>query len=104
MDFGTRLGALLQERRLSQKEIASAVNVAASTMSNYINGVREPDYETLKRIAAQMQVSTDFLLGKEYAGAESAEESELLQLYRMLNREQRALLTGIAKLLLHPEP
>lgn len=64
MDFGNRLRVLLSDRNISQKNFAAEIGIAASTAGNYVNGVREPDYETLKRIAQYFQVSTDYLLGR----------------------------------------
>ncbi|WP_298882797.1 helix-turn-helix domain-containing protein [uncultured Phascolarctobacterium sp.] len=37
--------------RLTQKEVAQALNVTAATYSRYENGLIQPDPETLKRIA-----------------------------------------------------
>lgn len=48
---------------MTAKELADAVGVAESTMSLYENGKREPEYRTLLRIAAQLGVSVDTLLG-----------------------------------------
>ncbi len=59
------LRSLREERGYSQKEIASALNVATSTYNQWETGKREPDYETLRRIADYFHVTTDYLLGRE---------------------------------------
>jgi len=100
MDFGTRLKELLQERQLSQKDFAAATNIAASTVGNYIHGLREPDYETLRKMAAYFHVSIDFLLCAKIDKANNEGENELLQIYRELNSEWQSLLLDQAKLLL----
>ena len=51
MDFGDRLRELLSERNISQRDFATAIGVAASTSRNYENGLRKPDYETLRKVA-----------------------------------------------------
>lgn len=73
MDFGMRLRELLHDKNISQKEFAAEIGVAPSTVGNYVNGQREPDYRTLKRIAHYFHVSTDYLLGLEYGAVKDAE-------------------------------
>lgn len=48
---------------MTAKQLAECVGVAESTMSLYENGKREPDFETLLRIAAALDASVDALLG-----------------------------------------
>ena len=49
---------------LTQSEFAEKINVARTTYAMYEQGHREPDYETLIRIADYHEVTTDSLLGK----------------------------------------
>ena len=51
---------------LTMKELGEILNVAESTISLYETGKREPDNETLKRIADYFQVSVDYLIGRKY--------------------------------------
>ena len=101
MDFGTRLKEMLKQRDLSQKDFSAAINISPSAVGNYIHGLREPDYTTLKKIAAYFQVSTDFLLGTDLDVTHSPEENELLQIYRILNKKQKEFLIEQAKLLIN---
>lgn len=48
---------------MTAKQLAECVGVAESTMSLYENGKREPDFETLLRIAVALDASVDALLG-----------------------------------------
>lgn len=100
MDFASRLKELLSDRNISQRDFASKIDIAASTAGNYIRGVREPDYETLKRIAAFFHVSTDYMLGVEQEKANDPLENELLLILRMLDQDQKELLLEQGKLLL----
>lgn len=63
------LGERLQEQRilknLSQKEVAFAVGVSASIISNYESGERTPSVEMLIALARLYHCSTDYLLGFE---------------------------------------
>ena len=58
-----RIAALRKERKLSQKELGTIIGVAQNTICNWENGKREPDYESLKKLAFFFDCSTDYLLG-----------------------------------------
>ena len=53
---------------LSQKDLASALSVPANTLSNWENGKREPDHATLVKLADILNVTTDYLLGRDNDG------------------------------------
>jgi len=62
MKFGDILRDLLEQHDITQKQLAKDLNIAPSTLGNYIQNLREPDFELLKKVAAYFQVSTDYLL------------------------------------------
>lgn len=64
MPFGKRLKHLRSEKGLTQAELAKALSIGESTVSFYESGKRQPDYETLTRLADLFQVSIDFILGR----------------------------------------
>ncbi|MCI6027520.1 MAG: helix-turn-helix transcriptional regulator [Oscillospiraceae bacterium] len=59
-----RLRYLRERENLSQIEVAKLLNVAPNTLSQYENGRRDPDTNTLIRIANFYNVSLDYLLGR----------------------------------------
>ena len=59
-----RLKALREEIKLSQLELADKLNMSQQAISAYENNKREPDIETIKKLADFFNVSTDYLLGK----------------------------------------
>ncbi len=63
--FGVKLRNLREHQEFSQKEAAEKLNIAPATYSRYERGVREPDFNTLKRIANFFHVSIDYLLDNE---------------------------------------
>ena len=91
MRFGDILRNLLEERNLSQKQLSLDLNIAVSTLGNYIRNLREPDYETLKKIAAYFGVTTDYLLSHQSGPTVSPLENELLRIFRSLSEEQQEL-------------
>ena len=62
MSFGKTLRILIEERNMTQKELAKQLNLAPSTIGNYIQDVREPDFSTLKVLANYFDVSIDYIL------------------------------------------
>lgn len=65
--MGENFNENLKEARLkkgsSQKDVAENIGVAKSTYSLYESGNREPNVETIKKIADYLDVSADLLLG-----------------------------------------
>lgn len=57
-----QLKALRHQRGLTQKELAGHLSLSPSTIAMYETDEREPDFETVRRIAAFFNVSTDYLL------------------------------------------
>lgn len=56
------LRELLEEAETTQKQMATELNLLPATLGRYIRNEREPDIETIKRIANYFHVSTDYLL------------------------------------------
>lgn len=98
MPFGDVLRALLNDRGITQKQLAMQLNVAASTLGNYIQNSREPDFETLKLLADYFQVSVDYLLDHHSAKADTHAEDELLNIFRSLTPEQQEMYIEQGKL------
>ena len=62
--FPSALRRLLQERGETQGDIAAATGKTRQTVSQYYNGISEPSYDTLVKIADHFDVSLDYLLGR----------------------------------------
>ncbi len=63
MAFSTTLRRLREERSISQKEIANYLGITRQAVSYFELGKREPDYNTLRKLADYFSVSVDYLLG-----------------------------------------
>ncbi len=59
-----RLRDLRKERKLSMKKLGELIGLSESTVSLYETGKREPDNETLMKLADYFEVSVDYLLGR----------------------------------------
>ncbi|MCX7745590.1 MAG: helix-turn-helix domain-containing protein [Clostridia bacterium] len=64
MAFSTMLKQLREERHLSQKDISEYLGITRQAVASYENGKREPDYDTLRKLADYFSVSIDYLLGR----------------------------------------
>lgn len=73
--FNETLKKLRREKKLSQKELGNKLGLAESTIGMYEQGKRQPDYETLLKIADFFEVTLDFLLGNP-KDASSVKEKE----------------------------
>ena len=91
MSFGKTLRILIEERNMTQKELAKQLNLAPSTIGNYIQDVREPDFSTLKVLANYFDVSIDYLLNNTFPYTSSPMENELLRIFRSLTEEQQRI-------------
>lgn len=61
--FCERLKQLRLNEGLNQQEMADQLGINRSTYAGYESGAREPDFATLKIIAARFKSTSDYLLG-----------------------------------------
>ena len=100
MSFGDNLRALLEERSMTQKELATKLNIAPSTMGCYVQNTREPDFDTLKMFARYFDVTTDYLLDYPTRKTDTQQENEILRVFRSLTAEQRKICIEQSKVFL----
>ena len=91
MQFGDVLRGLLEETEITQKQLAAELNLLPATLGRYIRNEREPDIETIKRIAKYFHVSTDYLLEFQSGRTFSHIEDEVLRIFRSMTSEQQVI-------------
>ncbi|GHV97852.1 hypothetical protein lacNasYZ03_11290 [Lactobacillus nasalidis] len=64
-DISTRLTYLRERQGWTKTRVAQSLGMSLQKYANYEYGSREPDLETISKIAALYDVSTDYLLGRE---------------------------------------
>jgi transcriptional regulator with XRE-family HTH domain len=64
MNIGNRIAFLRDQRGLTQEELSSSLGISRAALSHYEKNRREPDTETLGKIADLFQVSLDYLVGR----------------------------------------
>lgn len=63
--FSVALRELMSEKPVTtQEKLAEITGKTRQTVSQYVNGISEPGYDTLVKIADYFHVSTDYLLGR----------------------------------------
>lgn len=63
--FCQRLNSLRKSRGISAQQMADSLNIGLRSYRNYESGDREPSLDALVKIADLLDVSLDFLLGRD---------------------------------------
>ena len=102
---------LRKEQNFSMKQLGEIIGVSESTISLYENGHRQPDFNTLIKLADYFNVTIDYLIGREnnYELTQTSEqlptltqfENELLSLFRKMDIHAQNKLIGYAYALTH---
>jgi transcriptional regulator with XRE-family HTH domain len=98
--LGRRLARLRKERGVTQVELAQAVDLAQSNVSDYERDVCRPNADMILKIATKLRVSTDELLGHRMNLKEGPVISRkllrrVIEIEKLPRRDQQALLRTI---------
>lgn len=88
MTFAERLKITRKKCKLTQKEVAKALDITEGAYCSYEKGKREPNLEKLVKLAKLFDVSTDFLLNVNKYNKDvelNQIEKDLLTIFRGLN-------------------
>lgn len=98
MSFGSRLRELRELRGLKQQELANAIGVKNTAISNYELGISSPKEDIMFKIFEFFDVSPNYMFQDEInikVEEYSITEKELLRKYRELDAHGRALVENI---------
>ncbi|MED4885052.1 MULTISPECIES: helix-turn-helix transcriptional regulator [Bacillus] len=59
-----RLIKLRKQKKRTQQDMADYLGITRPAYTAYERGTRQPDYDTLEKLADYFEVSTDYLLGR----------------------------------------
>jgi transcriptional regulator with XRE-family HTH domain len=62
--YGDRIALLREKHAFTQEELANKLGISRAALSHYETSRREPDYDTMNKIATFFNVSIDYLLGR----------------------------------------
>lgn len=87
------LGKALDELGLTQKEFAEKMSLGESTVSNYVNGRRQPDLDMLCKMCDVLNVTADYLLGRSDTPTQkvSEEEWQIVSAYRESHPDSKSM-------------
>lgn len=94
-DSKHRLYELMNTFHLNQSELCRKCGITKSSLSNYLNGDREPRQDKLSRIADAFKIDPAWLMGYDtpmYSVTTEGDDvvaSEIMSIYRDLNNEGR---------------
>lgn len=99
LNFKMRIRDLMAEQKMSEEEFAKRTGFNYEEKDSYLYGNRIPSIEDLIKIAAALNVSTDYLLDISTRKRISAEEEMLLQSFNRCDKECKKYLISKAGVL-----
>ncbi len=101
-----RIKEIRLQNGISQKQLALAIGVAQNTLSQYENGKRAPDFDTMARISDYFHVSVDYLLGRDeeklptvISEEQDSIDEELMKYVRLMTPDQKQMLLAQMRVL-----
>jgi len=99
MPFGNILQELIEKNNLTPSQFAEAMHISRSSLENFLRCIWEPNFGTLKRMAAYFHVTTDYLL--DYQGettqVQDHMDTDLLHAFRSMPSEQQRVFLAQVK-------
>jgi transcriptional regulator with XRE-family HTH domain len=83
-EFGNRVKTLRKQRKLTQKELAAAIQVRCPQLNKYECGMHEPPYDKLLKLAETLSTTVDYLLTGEETKKTPLHNVKLLERFRAL--------------------
>lgn len=62
--YGHRIAELRENKGLTQEELSVAIGISRASLSHYEKDRRQPNLETLTRLADIFHVSIDYIIGR----------------------------------------
>lgn len=78
-------------RKLSQAELAAKAGLQPAAISHFETGARRPSFDNLQRLAAALDVSTDYLLGRADSPEPVASTDPAFKDYQRLSEHDRQM-------------
>lgn len=94
--IATRIRQARRDKRLTQEQLAEALDVATETISRYEVGRLPPSLPMLYRMADALGVDIEVLVRRGPAGPKSA-EAELVEGWRSLDAEERRMVLHLVR-------
>lgn len=93
-EFSKVFRSLRKQSGMTQSVLSGELGISRSAVGMYESGAREPDFETLERIADFFNVNMDYLIGRSrdaYFNKEGAKEPSYESIQSLIARNGKAL-------------
>ena len=102
MDIGSQLRKLLEQDGITQKQLAKDLNISTTTLNGYVKNRRQPDANTVIRLASYFNTTTDFIYGlttlrEPMASPYNADERHLVNIYPNIPEDKKSLFMETGK-------
>lgn len=88
MEIADRLFSTMKQKKITQEQLAKALNTNQPTIAHWKAGTTKIPIEYLKQICDLLDISTDFLIsGEEKGDHYTKDEIYLVEQYRKVNPE-----------------
>ena len=96
-NIGKRIERLLEKNNISQRELASRIDLDESIVSRIIKGERTPKSDVLANIATALHTTSDYLLGIENEEFDSGKIIRLIarNSSNMSSEEKKELISAL---------
>ena len=103
MDFGDRLIKAREKNGLNQKELAQLLGITPTRLNYWEKNKREPDVFMIKKLASELKVSADYLIGNtvtknRVTESFTSEEKTHIKKYRTLDEHGKKLVDSVLNL------
>lgn len=104
INIGNLISSAIEFKEISQKQAAIDLGIPYTTFNNYVNGTREPDFNTLVKIFRYLELDlnkTFHLIINDRDYSISKSEAALLKLYRSVDRDHQKHLLAVNENIVH---
>jgi transcriptional regulator with XRE-family HTH domain len=95
--FSERFKMARRRFRLTQEQLATKAHLPISTIAQFETGKRKPSFETLRRLAAALDITADYLLGLTDKLATVQAHGETMKNYEKMSADDRGLFKRFAE-------
>ncbi|MCC3375987.1 helix-turn-helix domain-containing protein [Cohnella sp. REN36] len=74
MNIGSRIALLREQRGWTQEQLSASLGISRAALSHYEKNRREPDTETLSKVADIFGVTLDYLVGRTHSPTATLDE------------------------------
>ena len=98
-DLASRIARAMEWRRFTQGQLAKYSGLDQSYVSMIVNRKRSPGFDKVVAIADTLDVSVDWLAGREQEDPETLdpEEQRIIEIYRHLADREKQIFLGMAE-------